>query len=440
MNSTETSLDLDRALAAAAADAGEALLFRRRAGGDAEFRRALAAVADGEPRSPEDADGPTATRKAAALYILGRDAQVGGFARRSDATQVQRLWAESENALNRPANAARILDDCLKKEPRDERVRLALAPLQALLGRPEAARETLGALASQVDRPQVRYALGAIAEAEGDYPAMRDHYEEVLSRDPENVDALFRLAFQYDLAGDDDAAISLYERARRVKPARSAVLVNLGILYEDRGDYERAADCYAEVLQHEPNHPRAKPFLRDARSSTSMVVDDDLERNEDRRNLILKTPISDFELSVRSRNCLAKMDIETLGDLIQKTEAELLAYKNFGETSLQEIRDILQSKGLRLGMRKDEVVVPDLPQPTLPDVPESDDSVMQTPVSDLDLGVRASKCMAVLGVQTVGELLNYSEKQLLEAKNFGATSLQEIKQKLGELGLSLRRE
>ena len=81
-----------------------------------------------------------------------------------------------------------------------------------------------------------------------------------------------------------------------------------------------------------------------------MYYDEEQERREDKRNKILRTPINDFELSVRSRNCLSNMGVRTLGDLVNKTEAELLSFKNFGETSLMEIKEILRNKGLRLGM------------------------------------------------------------------------------------------
>ncbi len=64
---------------------------------------------------------------------------------------------------------------------------------------------------------------------------------------------------------------------------------------------------------------------------------------------VLSIPVTDFELSVRSRNCLQKMGVNTLGDLCRTSEAELLASKNFGETSLVEIKEMLASKGLRLG-------------------------------------------------------------------------------------------
>jgi len=60
------------------------------------------------------------------------------------------------------------------------------------------------------------------------------------------------------------------------------------------------------------------------------------------------TPIKDFELSVRTRNCLNKMKITTLEELAKKTEVDLLSYRNFGETNLIEIGELLKSQGLKL--------------------------------------------------------------------------------------------
>ena len=443
--STDLAIDIDRALDSALADVGEAFQLRRRAAGLADLRRALRAVAD----APHEAEIDThaAARRATACFILGDDARVGPYAEKADSHRTLYLWGMAELFRDRPLAATEALKSCVEKEPRDQRARLALAPLLALLGNPEGAREVLGDLAEETDRAQVLYTLGAIAEAEGEYSTAKGHYEAAITQDPEHVDSLFRMAYQHDLSGDDDAAIALYERARRVKPTRANILVNLGVLYEDRSEYGKAAECYRGVLMRYPNHPRARSFLRDAESSLSMVVDEDMERTEDRRNQLLRTPISDFELSVRSRNCLAKMNIGSLGDLIQRTEAELLSYKNFGETSLQEIKDILGAKGLRLGMRRDEILAPTedvVPVTTLPDIPGSSEgpdrsASMSLPISDLDLSVRSSKCMTQLGVLTVGELLEHSESELLRTKNFGATSLHEIKNKLGKLGLNLKK-
>ena len=429
--------DMDRALDSALADVGEALQLRRRAAGDAELRRGLRSVATAS-RDPQGLDPAQAGRVALAHFLMGNDEHVGPFAERSDSHRAQYLWGLAELYLDRPVRAAEVLKRCVDKEPRDEKARLQLAAVQALLGRPDEAQATLGELAKQGDRPPVLHALGLIAEARGEYAEARRLYDSALSHDPEHVETLFRLAYQHDLSGDDDAAIALYERARRVKPTRVNILLNLGVLYEDKGEYEKAAECYRGVLSRFPNHPRAKSFLQDAESSSSMVVDEDMERTEDRRNQLLRTPISDFELSVRSRNCLAKMSISSLGDLIQRTEAELLSYKNFGETSLQEIKDILGAKGLRLGMRRDEVMAADA-EITLPDIPDDGDpELLGTPISDLDLSVRSSKCMAQLNVNTIGELCQLAEVDLLKMKNFGQTSLQEIKNKLARFGLSLR--
>jgi DNA-directed RNA polymerase subunit alpha len=65
----------------------------------------------------------------------------------------------------------------------------------------------------------------------------------------------------------------------------------------------------------------------------------------------LNRSVDELELSVRSYNCLKNADIKTIGELIQKTEAEMLKTKNFGRKSLNEIKEILGNMGLSLGMR-----------------------------------------------------------------------------------------
>jgi len=68
----------------------------------------------------------------------------------------------------------------------------------------------------------------------------------------------------------------------------------------------------------------------------------------------LDKSVDELELSVRSYNCLKNSDIKTIRDLVQKSEAEMLKTKNFGRKSLNEIKDILSSMGLSLGMKFDE--------------------------------------------------------------------------------------
>mgnify|MGYP006292190499 CR=1 FL=1 len=65
---------------------------------------------------------------------------------------------------------------------------------------------------------------------------------------------------------------------------------------------------------------------------------------------LLKMPVDELELSVRSSNCLRAAKIKTLGDLVQKTESEMLQYRNFGRKSLAEINEVLAKLGLSFGM------------------------------------------------------------------------------------------
>ena len=68
---------------------------------------------------------------------------------------------------------------------------------------------------------------------------------------------------------------------------------------------------------------------------------------------ILLRPVDELELTVRSANCLKAENIHYIGDLVQRTEVELLRTPNLGKKSLTEIKEVLQSHGLMLGMRLD---------------------------------------------------------------------------------------
>ncbi len=68
----------------------------------------------------------------------------------------------------------------------------------------------------------------------------------------------------------------------------------------------------------------------------------------------LRMPVSELELSVRSANCLKEAKIKTIGELVQKNEAEMLKYRNFGKKSLAEIKEIIVGMGLGLGMKVDK--------------------------------------------------------------------------------------
>src|SRR5678816_1673008 len=193
------------------------------------------------------------------------------------------------------------------------------------------------------------YRRGQDAEKEGNHEKAAEFYERALGENPDHELGAFRLAVLYDRRGEDAKAIELYERVCTSPPIHLNALLNLAVLYEDNNHYDEAHRCLDAVLRTDPNHPRARLYMRDVESARSQYYDEDNDRRGDRRNATLEIPITDFELSVRSRNCLKKMNIRSLGDLLKTTEQELLGYKNFGETSLNEIKALLAQKGLRLG-------------------------------------------------------------------------------------------
>jgi DNA-directed RNA polymerase subunit alpha len=82
----------------------------------------------------------------------------------------------------------------------------------------------------------------------------------------------------------------------------------------------------------------------------------------DRVHLIdnLKRSVDELELSVRSYNCLKNANIRNIGELVQKSEAEMLKTRNFGRKSLNEIKEILETLGLNLGMKLDDEIVSEL--------------------------------------------------------------------------------
>jgi len=285
---------------------------------------------------------------------------------------------------------------------------------------------------------ELHYQLGQILEEDGAHEQAIDAFRRAVELDPQHAAASFRAAYLCDLHGEDQLAVEYYEKCAALCPTYTNALLNLGVLYDDLEQYDRAVACFRRVLATDPTHSRARLFLKDALGSKDMFYDEEVERRHDRTSQVLRVPISDFELSVRSRKCLENMNIRTLGDLTRITEAELLAFKNFGETSLEEIKQILASRGLRLGMGREEGAEPlalPLSEPGLP--PESDD-ILDRSVEEVEFSVRSRRCMLSLGIKTLRELVSKSEDDLLRCKNFGKTSVGEVKQRLEEFDLQLK--
>jgi len=298
--------------------------------------------------------------------------------------------------------------------------------------------EKLLAKSGAAETPEYQCHLGLVRESQGRYEEAIEAYERALQLEPPHRLTLFRLAYLYDLRGEENLAIDYYKQCTQQPPVHEGALLNLGILFEDASRYDEAIDCFGRILKANPNHKRARLFLRDAQASRAMFYDEEGERRRDKRNQVLEIPVTDFELSVRSRNCLKKMNIRNLGDLIQHTEQELLSYKNFGETSLQEIKDMLASKGLHLGMAaevREERRFVAAPVPIAAPAPRGDGASVR--VADLELSARSRKALDRLGMETLGDLAKMTEEKLLACKNFGETSLNEVKQVLRRHGLTL---
>jgi DNA-directed RNA polymerase subunit alpha len=285
------------------------------------------------------------------------------------------------------------------------------------------------------------YTLGRCFQRQGNYDTAIENYQIAVEIDPAHCKALFHLAFLLDIRGDDEAAMDYYKQLINNGIPYVSALLNLTVLYEDSAQYDKALQCVEQVLRFHPNNLRAILFRKDILSSRTMLYDEEVEKSKDQQTKILETPISDFELSVRSRNCLKKMNINTLGDLLKISEPELLAYKNFGETSLTEIKKMLESRNLRLGMAA-EGKFPDNLQFTMNEDDSEDaldNELLNKTIDAFELSVRARNCLESLNIRTIGDLVSKTEAELLGVKNFGSTSMVEINQILEGLGLGLRK-
>lgn len=374
-----------------------------------------------------------------ASFFLGFTAQAIEHLRFADT-------ALSNFYLGRALASRGEYDDALKAFEKAEKagytasqVRLQRAGVYRMKGDTGEARKILNGLQELASHSaEYHYQMGMCHLGEGDQPHAVGLFERATNLDPGHTSALFQLGHANDLAGNDEEAISCYERCLKHAPVHVGTLINLGVLYEDHERYDKAVECYKRVMNANPSDEEARLFYKDAQAALTMYYSPEEEQELSKRSQVLDIPVTDFELSVRARNCLKKMNIRTLGDLTRITEQHLLSSKNFGETSLQEIKEMMTAKGLRLGQSIQEGASTEVRYRPSQPVTEEQAAVLNKPVSDLNLSVRARKCMNRLGINTLGDLIGRSSEELLEAKNFGQTSLQEVKDKLVGYGLRLR--
>jgi len=138
------------------------------------------------------------------------------------------------------------------------------------------------------------------------------------------------------------------------------------------------------------------------------VAEEPAERAMDQMTEILNRSVDELELSVRSYNCLKNANIQTIRDLVQKTEAEMLRTKNFGRKSLNEIKEILAGMGLQFGMKFDSQgrLISPSGVPVTPTLPPAS-------ARDQDVGEPAGQSLPEEAVQAEERLENASQEEQL---------------------------
>ena len=171
---------------------------------------------------------------------------------------------------------------------------------------------------------EYHYQRGSLLAADGELVAAAAEFEKALSLDTRPHRRPLRAGLHQRPLRQRRDRRRLLQAVHQRPPVPLAALINLGVLYEDEMRFREAEQCYRQVLAFDPNHPRARLFFKDCRASKDMYYDEEAERGFTVLKQLLEIPVTDFELSVRSRNCLRKMNIRTLGDLTRTTEAALL--------------------------------------------------------------------------------------------------------------------
>lgn len=394
-------------------------VLRRHAVQDIEERRKLTAfLQEGLPSVKED----TKTRKAIIAFALGRfaDAEEGlptdafgqallGFIYHELGDHVEAKAAFTAAAKSIPEAKLELVRTLIDGNVIDE------------------AEKTLATAPEGVEHD---FLAALILDARGSTEAAISAYEAVIEKDPTHVEAAFKLGVLFDRISDDDLAIDNYLICADVWPHYLPGVTNLGILYEERGESNAAIDCFRQVLAYNPRNRRVLGMLRDSKSSRNMHYDEHEERERERMEKIMRTPVNDFELSVRSRNCLSKMNIFTLGDLLRITEPEMLRYKNFGETSLKEVREMLAARNLRLGMYREVEER---------SISKADQKVLGENIDKLELSPKTQQVLDAIGVARIGDLAQYTDMDLYKIYGSGQSLVQELSTALGSFGICLNK-
>ena len=182
-------------------------------------------------------------------------------------------------------------------------------------------------------------------------------------------------------------------------------------------------------------------FLATAEStvaSTQSVPDNEImiEGHADYfKEKVLSMKVEELDFSSRTENALRRAGINTVEEIISFTEDDIIKIRNIGETGFTEI--LKKLRGLGLAFRKREIYTMGM----LVERPEvKGEKVLEMTVEELELSVRTFNCLKRVGINTVDELLDLTEDDLMHVKNLGKKGFEEVIQKLNALGLSLKEE
>ncbi len=381
-------------------------------------------------------------RKGTALWMLGKSEEAIKLLEPARASKERSyILGVSYLEVGRPQDALASLKEASEADGSDAHVSASYCEAKIKAGKYDEAETHVEKLMKK-DGAQGLYLKGLLADLQGYHDEAMKCYEKALEVEPGHPSALFRLAYIMDLTGEDSRALELYEQLRKMRPMHLNTVMNLGVLYEDRGEYERAIQCYQTVLDYYPGHGRADLYLKDAQASLTMFYDEDAARREAKVAQILGQPVAEISFSPRVRTALQKLGVNSLAELVAKSEEDLLQIPNFGRTSLRELKEFLSSKGLSLASASGPggVVEPAIEEaPVITDGPVNEETLKKN-LSDLEWSGRIRKVYEKMSVVTVGDLLKRTEKDLLKSKNLGVTSIKEIRKKLGQLGVSMKPE
>src|ERR1051326_1288331 len=328
-----------------------------------------------------------------ALFFSGHTRDAVEHLKQGDTALASFYLGRALLSLQELEDAQKAFEKAEKAGYNASQVHLQLAAIARHRGERSQARSTLHKLEKDLasHSAEFHYQVACGLQAEGDQAAAIEAFERAEDLDPSHAGVLFQLAHANDLAGNDLEAMSLYERCLKHPPIHVGALMNLGVLYEDDAKFDKAVECYSRVLGADPTNEHARLFLKDAQASLSMYYSPEDERAMSPFSQGMEIPVTHFELCVRSRNWPKKKNIRTVGHLTRVPEAALLSSKNFGETSLSEIKEMMTTKGLHLGQSLEEGAHHEFRFRPQQPLSEEEQAVLSKPVSELNLSVRARK-------------------------------------------------